>query len=294
MLKPLVIGRYARPRCFKGMASLPCDYRSNSKAWMTQDLFREWLLKMDEDMARQNRSVLLIVDNCSAHVVADVRLDNIRLELLPPNCTSLAQLLDLDVIQNIKWHLRKRHVQRILVNIKHGLPTTVNVRQAAEIVTVSWWSVTQQTIVKCWRKAGFPNPGDQSTGDVAERSLDDGDSHVWQAVMSELETTVNFTDYVNFDSSVYTCAPLTTEEIIESVSQVDADEVSCEEEREVGDYTVSCGEVLVSLDKLRKFVSQQSEVPTDLHTCLSRIDTFLTSASAKLCVQRNIIDSFDC
>ncbi|GFX11738.1 uncharacterized protein TNCV_4340831 [Trichonephila clavipes] len=39
-ITPLVIGK---PRCFKGINSFPTKYRSNKKAWMTTELFNEWL-----------------------------------------------------------------------------------------------------------------------------------------------------------------------------------------------------------------------------------------------------------
>ncbi|GFX56344.1 hypothetical protein TNCV_2242761 [Trichonephila clavipes] len=39
---PLVIGKSAKPRCFKGINSFPTKYRSNKEAWMTTELFNEW------------------------------------------------------------------------------------------------------------------------------------------------------------------------------------------------------------------------------------------------------------
>ncbi|GFV83149.1 uncharacterized protein TNCV_1898761 [Trichonephila clavipes] len=42
-ITPLIIGKSAKPRCFKGINSFPINYRSNKKAWMTTELFNEWL-----------------------------------------------------------------------------------------------------------------------------------------------------------------------------------------------------------------------------------------------------------
>ncbi|GFS47459.1 tigger transposable element-derived protein 6 [Trichonephila clavipes] len=36
-------GKSGKPRCFKGINSFPIKYRSNKKAWMTTELFNEWL-----------------------------------------------------------------------------------------------------------------------------------------------------------------------------------------------------------------------------------------------------------
>ncbi|KAI0221817.1 Tigger transposable element-derived protein 4, partial [Lamellibrachia satsuma] len=43
-LTPLVIGKAANPRWFRGVdkALLPVTYRANRKAWMTSVLFNEW------------------------------------------------------------------------------------------------------------------------------------------------------------------------------------------------------------------------------------------------------------
>ncbi|GFY22849.1 tigger transposable element-derived protein 6 [Trichonephila clavipes] len=51
---PLVIGKSAKPRCFKIINSFPTKYRSNKKAWMTTELFNEWLVSLNSDMKREN------------------------------------------------------------------------------------------------------------------------------------------------------------------------------------------------------------------------------------------------
>ncbi len=89
----LVIGKYENPRCFKNVNrnNFGCKYRSNSKAWMTQVIFLEWLKGFDARMARRN--VFLILDNYSAHIslmqlASVVTLRNTTVFYLPPNTTS--------------------------------------------------------------------------------------------------------------------------------------------------------------------------------------------------------------
>ncbi|XP_025425060.1 tigger transposable element-derived protein 4-like [Sipha flava] len=52
-LTPLLIGKAAKPRCFNGIRSFPITYCSNKKAWMTTELFNEWLFSLNEDMKKQ-------------------------------------------------------------------------------------------------------------------------------------------------------------------------------------------------------------------------------------------------
>lgn len=73
-----VIGKSARPRCFKGSRKLPMKYVANSKAWMLRDIFTAWL-----DMRHQKRKVCLVLNNCTAHYVPGVELTNVDLRYVP-------------------------------------------------------------------------------------------------------------------------------------------------------------------------------------------------------------------
>ena len=89
--KLLVIGRSANPRCFKGihLDQLGVIYKSNRKGWMTKDIFTEYLKAWDRRLLRENKKILLIMDNCASHV--ETSLKNITLHFLPPHTTSLVQ-----------------------------------------------------------------------------------------------------------------------------------------------------------------------------------------------------------
>ena len=63
----LVIGKSKRPRCFKNVNLLPVVYDASKKAWMNSTIFTLWLCQLDSRFARQQRSVLLLIDNCPAH-----------------------------------------------------------------------------------------------------------------------------------------------------------------------------------------------------------------------------------
>ncbi|GFW62990.1 tigger transposable element-derived protein 6 [Trichonephila clavipes] len=104
-ITPLVIGKSAKPRCFKGINSFPTKYRSNKKAWMTTELFNEWLISLNSDMKREKRHILLFLDNCTVHNNAPP-LSNVKLQFFPPNSTSKLQPLDLGLIHNFKTKKR--------------------------------------------------------------------------------------------------------------------------------------------------------------------------------------------
>lgn len=67
----LVIGKSKNTRCFKNVRSLPVEYNNSKKAWMTSEIFRAWLQKLNHRFQAQNRSVLLFIDNFPVHPVVD-------------------------------------------------------------------------------------------------------------------------------------------------------------------------------------------------------------------------------
>ena len=97
-LPMFVIGKYAKPRCFKHVRNLPCRYRSQKKSWMDGKLFEEWLRELDRKFVMEGRKIVMVVDNCPAH--PDVSgLKCINLQFLPLNTTSCTQPMDQGVIR---------------------------------------------------------------------------------------------------------------------------------------------------------------------------------------------------
>ena len=82
----LAIGKSANPKCFKNIKTLPVDYGSNKKVWMTASIFEKGIRKLDRKYLLQGRSIVMAIDNCPAHPqIKDLRA--IRQEFLPSNTT---------------------------------------------------------------------------------------------------------------------------------------------------------------------------------------------------------------
>jgi len=80
-IKPLLIGKSAKPRCFKGIKTYPLDYESNKIAWMSNALFEKWLPNFDKKISLKGKKVLLLIDNCTAHNTKK-KLNSIKVEFL--------------------------------------------------------------------------------------------------------------------------------------------------------------------------------------------------------------------
>lgn len=70
-LPVLILGKFAKPRCFKNLKMLPCSYNFNKKAWMTSSLFSNFLQQLDNKMGAEARKILLFAD--SAPTQTEVR-----------------------------------------------------------------------------------------------------------------------------------------------------------------------------------------------------------------------------
>jgi len=159
-LPPYVIGKAQRPRCFnkKSGEELGFDYGWNAKAWMTGDKFKGWAQKWNEKLRREDRHVLLFVDNFSGHILAD-DLSHVHIEFFQPNLTAHVQPLDQGVIRCFKAHYRKAFISRAIDNYDAGTSPgeiySLNQLQAMRMAQLAWDAVEASAIAHCWEHAGI-------------------------------------------------------------------------------------------------------------------------------------------
>ena len=162
-LKPLVIGKSRKPHCFRNVnvQTLPVTWWYNKKAWMTGDFFTEWVKGINSLMKRQKRKILLFLDNATSHS-HDLEFSNVKLKFLPANTTSVLQPLDQGIIWAFKARYRKKFLKHLISRIdqcEHAstLAKAVTVLDAVYWIHSAWQETTPQTIMNCYRHAGFPN-----------------------------------------------------------------------------------------------------------------------------------------
>ena len=169
----LTIGKLEKPRHMKNIKSLPTSYKWNSKSWMTGKTFEEWVRKLDQSFLLKGKSVLLFIDNCAAHPqIKDLRA--VKLVFLPPNTTSVLQPCDQGIIQNLKTFYHKRILKRLLADIGNGGGTSHSNMTILDAMTIAyaWNEVKQETIVNCFRHAGFQlSSGDATALEEARLSV---------------------------------------------------------------------------------------------------------------------------
>lgn len=246
--KPLVIGKTAKPRAFKhiNVNNLPVTWRWNKKAWMTGELMAEWLMQFDRKMIREKRKILLFLDNACSHP-RDIKLQNIKLIFLPPNCTSVVQPLDQGVIKSFKAFYKTFIVKQLLITINAAesaqeLTKKIHVLDAIYLIKNAWDRVTKNTIQNCFIKSGITHSSNsENIRDNLQNS--DNEDDLPLSLLGEIlrnkdnfgiETDNGLEDFFNVDNNLMfeetddsACLAVPTQEIVSDESD---DEHTQEEE----------------------------------------------------------------
>ena len=149
----MVIGKSKNPRAFNNM-TVPVEYHSNKKAWITSILFENWLRNLDKRMGCEKRKIALIVDDCPAH--PKLELKNVNLIFLPSNTASHTQPMNSGIVRNLKLHYRHSlALWRLEAAKDDKSPFTWNLLDALITLKSAWKRVKVQTVVNCFKQAGF-------------------------------------------------------------------------------------------------------------------------------------------
>ena len=138
------------------MDTLDILYGSNKAAWMTKDLFSEWLSHINNIMISSNRTILLTLDNATCHNVRS--LSNVKLQFIPPNTSALIQPLDMGIIKVVKDLYKQKLSSFIISQLESDLK--INLKEIKLIDAIiwlyhSWLELEKTTVINCWRKSGL-------------------------------------------------------------------------------------------------------------------------------------------
>lgn len=273
-LQPLVIGKSQRPRCFKNIKHLPVKYVANTKAWMTADIFGDFLRSLDCRMGARCRKILLFVDNCAAHPHDTSSLRNIKVIFYPPNCTSVLQPLDMGIIKCFKQKYRKMLVQKALCLLDsqdgNKAALKITILQAIHYVAASWQKISQSTISNCFAKCGVVQASPSSSQEVEQEDTD-----AFEADWKKLDpNNVGFENYANCDSDLVTCGVQSVDALCdEALAPENSDEEPAD--CEATDETVpSFSEAYAAFEKVKSFCYAQTLDDKD-HLHISKMEDLL-------------------
>lgn len=218
-LKPMLIYQSENPRALKGIPKnqLPVIWRCNkkkenksrSKAWMTSYLFEDYVKGYFSNFAKKyceennlRNKVLLLVDNAPGHPeVCKEWCENVEVQFLPPNTTSLIQPMDQGVIATFKAYYLRRTIQQLIKETDRDDRLSVqqywkdfNIKKCLDNIRDAWDEVSPSTMNGVWRKIwpecvygfkGFPQQ-DTLTKDIVKLAQQAGFEEVDENDVTEL------------------------------------------------------------------------------------------------------------
>lgn len=148
----------------------------NEKGWMDQDMMNFWLTKCytkRPDGFFKTRKALLVMDSMRAHITPQFK-DKLKAfnsipAIIPGGLTKLLQPLDISVNRSFKAVLR--HLwEEWMMDGEHSFTATGRMRhatflQVTEWIDKAWTSVTTETILSGFRKAGLIGTGTDAESD---------------------------------------------------------------------------------------------------------------------------------
>lgn len=282
-LKPLVIGKSKKPRCFKNVKSLPVYYEANSKAWMTAMIWERHIRKLDSQFLRQKRKVAIVVDNCTAHTTPE-NLKAIEMTFLPPNVTSILQPLDQGIIRDFKRKYKKMLVKDLIKSLDRNEKLEVSVLDAINYADKSWSSVSSQIISNCFRHAGFAADGE------SEKILSDEDI----IDVEPLETLVQIANekgcmvddvnaFVNIDNDIAICSQATVKDFTSEFLKEKQNSSSEDSDVENVDKTpLNKTEAIEALEKVREYLTSIEGTTDEEFKALTVLEKKVNSSSQHL------------
>ena len=247
----LFIHKSLNPRCFKNVAKndLPVDYYAQKSSWMDSSIFTNWFhekfvprcQKALEEKGLPKRAILLL-DNAPSH---------------PPNTTSLIQLIDQGVIENMKRRYKRDLLLRLLNKENKGLniaefTKTLTILDAVMMSDKCWREIEESTIARSWSKL-------LSLPDVPESEETDTSSIEIDAIMDELHVpTEERSDWLMHENSDKGYHEYTDEEIVANFTKR-IEEID-EEDDDVVTQEVTHAQACEALETLLAYLEQQPDV----------------------------------
>ena len=272
---PVVISTSVSPRCFKNLQSpsrlYNCSNLANSKAWMNTEIMTTIMSKLNRELKRNDKHILLFMDTVPCHQqTLSGQFSNITVQFLPKNTTSKSQPLDAGIIANWKVLYRKRMLRYVCSQVDgeknaSEIVKSINVLMAIEWGRQTWNDVRQSAITKCFQKTGL-YPRDEP---IEDDHFEGEELANLKTIMDRIYAKCSVEEYVSCDDDTAICAglidpsnPNWREEVTSKLLDDDLDVEFVSEDTSIdGDYDKelkepsikSLAEALRITDQLRHF-----------------------------------------
>lgn len=286
--KPVLISKSDNPKRLQKFdkSLLPVDYFSHKKAWMSGEIVKIVLTKLNHRLACNNRSIVLLLDDAGCHPKDLAKMfSNIQIFFLPAKTTSKLQPLGLGIIQNFKAHYRHLLLKYIFSKrdecdtVTTDMAKSVNMLIAIRWVAKAWSLVKPETISECFRKAGIQD----TTTDVVRKGgkypfLEAGARFEMECLIEKTMPaggSCALDEYLKGDDDLPVCVELDDSwenEFLEQLGQEDLNDNNDEDIIKPILKIPSYKEAIESLEHVQFFLESEGYIQEALHVG-SAVDT---------------------
>lgn len=112
-LTPSMIGKFTKPRFFKGRKYFSVIYIANKKTWITSEFFADRLKQINNNLCK--KKIRIIFSWAIECIILEIKA--LKVVFLPTNTTSKLQSLDQWIIRSFKVWYKRAVVKNIVVAI---------------------------------------------------------------------------------------------------------------------------------------------------------------------------------
>ena len=175
------------------------NYYYNSASSMNGEIFFDYLQKLNVEFIKQKRSILLFIDNCTAHP-QNLSLSNIKILFFPPNTTSVLQPIDAGIIKCFKGGYRVKLARKLISlvnsNSTHTRSNEIVFSEAACMAYAAWNELNPTTITYYFRHCGFYK------AKCIREEIRDPDYNEFNLLKSDFQIIVSKEENIDFEQFV--------------------------------------------------------------------------------------------
>ncbi|XP_041378529.1 uncharacterized protein LOC121390706 [Gigantopelta aegis] len=197
---PVVIGRHPwQPHCGVDESDMPVIWRWNSNAWVSADIFQEWVRALDRKFQQQGRHVLLFLEHTSVHFL-DLQLEHVKFVFHPSNSLE-ASPFNNDVIQRFKFCYQKQLLQFVVSQLSAHQESVLTIAGCVSLLECCLWinQAVGQIYPSVVKKAFFKSlPGHVTLSDLEESDDNSGS----ESIESETQSGYSVEEELEFQTLI--------------------------------------------------------------------------------------------